>query len=121
MEEDMEEEPIIKALLCPIIQRETGLKSSSFIEMNTSIDDCKPPSEYGLSNCNEIIPRYYHKDYNKIIQIDYYKMIIDDIRNFRKLNSYQIDFIRKLDENAKIEIIHEFNKCIDCVYELINN
>jgi hypothetical protein len=98
------------------------MDSSTVMEQNIPIEDCEPPSEYGLSNCNVIIPPYYHpKNYQKIIDIDYYIMIIDDIRNFRKLNSFQIDFIRQLEDADKMMIIHEFNQCIDAVSSILDN
>ena len=52
----------------------------------------KPPSQYGLQNSNRIIPEYYFTshNYNQIFDIDYYNIIIDDIRNIRPLNKYQI-------------------------------
>ena len=54
----------------------------------------KPPEQHGLSNSQEIIPCYYKSD-KKILNIDYLLMIHDDIRNYRPLNQYQLDYIKK--------------------------
>ena len=34
------------------------------------------------------IPQYYQKSGEKILKVEYYQMIIDDIRNCRKLNEH---------------------------------
>ena len=39
-------------------------------------------------------------------------MIKDDIRNYRPLNEYQLEYIKKLDDETKNELIHIFNKCV---------
>ena len=75
--------------------------------------DHNPPSFYGLKNCNRIIPSYYFSENNKtngILDIDYLYIIIDDIRNQRKLNNYQIEYIYNLQEKYKDEIIGELIK-----------
>ena len=46
-------------------------------------------------------------------------MIIEDIRNFRKLNEYQLSFIKNLDDESKQKIIIEFNKLIDIINYII--
>ena len=78
--------------------------------------ECKPPSRYGLSNSEPIIPSYYTKYLNCIIDgkefeipfmnIEYVTIIKDDIRNMRKLNNYQISHIKtRLSEKDKNDII----------------
>jgi hypothetical protein len=37
----------------------------------------------------------------KILKVDYYEMILDDIRNCRKLNEHQLNFIKNLDDESK--------------------
>ena len=39
--------------------------------------------------------------------MDYYEMINDDIRNYRKLNKYQVNYIKSLDHDRKNKIIEE--------------
>jgi hypothetical protein len=78
--------------------------------------ECKPPSRCGLSNSEPIIPSYYTKYLNCIIDdkefkipfmnIEYVTIIKDDIRNMRKLNNYQISHIKtRLSEKDKNDII----------------
>lgn len=74
-----------------------------------------PPNTYGLQNSKRIIPDYYftNHSYNKIFDIDYYHIILDDIRNMRPLNEYQIDFIKELHDRDKMKIIKELNNVMD--------
>jgi hypothetical protein len=84
--------------------------------------DWKPPEFNGLNNSFQIIPKYYQtlSVKNKIIKVDYFQMIIDDIRNFRKLNEQQLIFIKNLDDERKQKIIIEFNELFDVVNSLLN-
>ena len=81
--------------------------------------DWKPPKNHGLSNSFIIIPQYYNKSGEKILSVDYYNMIIDDIRNYRKLNEYQLNYIRELDDERKQSLFIELNKLFDVIKELI--
>jgi hypothetical protein len=98
----------------------------------TSRDKWRPPSRSGLNNSEPILPSYYIKKmefiYNnekfeaQYIDIDYLSVIKDDIRNMRKLNKYQLSFIKyELDNEAKNEIIELMNTCIENIGELIMN
>lgn len=71
-----------------------------------------PPDTYGLSNCNSIIPEYYKKPKNEILNIDYYIIIKDDIRNCRPLNEYQLEYIFNLQDKYKNELFTIFNDCM---------
>jgi DNA-dependent RNA polymerase auxiliary subunit epsilon len=71
----------------------------------------KPPTTYGLSNCEYIIPTYYDRPKNGVLDIEYYDIIIDDIRNHLKLNKYQLEFIKDLSHADKNEIIENYHKC----------
>ena len=69
-----------------------------------------PPKTNGLKNSNRIIPEYYINRYyknNGILEIDYLFMIIDDIRNSRKLNEYQLTYFKNLDDKNKVIILNE--------------
>lgn len=81
----------------------------------------EPPKEYGLSNSNYIIEPYYalHKDSKKIYDIDYFVIIKDDIKNFRKLNTYQINFIKDLPEECKNELLEIYNNCMEMAIDLM--
>ena len=80
-----------------------------------------PPSTHGLNNCNVIIPQYYnlHKNPRKIFTINYFEMIIDDIRNFRKLDKYKLEYIKKLSHEHKNKIIDIFNDSLDEISEIL--
>lgn len=45
-----------------------------------------PPTTHGLNNSYIIIPNYYQIKDHQMLKIDYYNIILDDIRNLRKLN-----------------------------------
>jgi hypothetical protein len=84
---------------------------------HATTDTWKPPLTHGLDNgSSRIIPEYYLKTNmkpNHILTIDYRYMILDDIRNLRPLNSYQLKYIQEeLSEGGKQDIIVEFNQVI---------
>ena len=106
-----EDEYKIQAKMCKRLSREFG------------IEEIKPaPENYGLENSDVIIPSYYklHEDPSKIIDFDFYKIIQDDIRNGRKLNSYQIEYIKNLKGCYKDELIVLFNECLGTFIEFLN-
>jgi hypothetical protein len=81
------------------------------------------PKEHGLKNCDYIIQPYYkyHEKVQKIFDIDYYEIIKDDIRNFRALNKYQLEYIKQLSNEEKNELFEIFNDCIKSFNDLISN
>lgn len=92
-------------------------------ETNNNYTKWSPPQRSGLSNSEPIIPSYYLKtivniiDGNeekiKFLKVDYLNVIKDDIRNFRKLNKYQISYIKNyLSQDEKEEIIVLFNEAM---------
>lgn len=95
------------------------INSNSDINKNIQTD-WEPPKCHGLKNSFIIIPQYYHKAGEKILKIDYYQMIIDDIRNLRKLNEHQLNFIKDLDDESKQQIFLEFNNLFDVIQSLSN-
>ena len=115
-EED--ENYVIQARICPIISRE--LKWEEIVYNDEQIW-WEPPKEPGLQNSSPIIPQYYHihKNSSKIVDIDYYEIIKDDIRNFRPLNKYQMKYIKVLSDEYKNEIMELFNECLSSLNELI--
>jgi hypothetical protein len=108
---------VIKANVCKILSRELSLPEMVIDET----DIVEPPTEYGLSNSDVIIPSYYHldKDPSKILGIDYFNIIKDDIRNYRILNKYQLEYIKDLTHEYKNELIEIFNECIKAFNELM--
>lgn len=110
----------IQTKICKRLSRELGLEE---IEFNEYFIDLKPaPEKYGLENSDLIIPSYYklHKHPSKILDFDFYEVIKDDIRNGRKLSSYQLEYIKNLKESYKDELIVLFNECIATFIELLN-
>lgn len=82
----------------------------------------EPPKTHGLSNCNIIIEPYYHlhKAPHKISELDYLQIIKDDIRNYRPLNMYKMDYIKTLPDRDKNDLIDLFNDCIKTMGDLID-
>jgi hypothetical protein len=70
--------------------------------------DWQPPKHHGLNNSFIIIPNYYKKPGVKILKVDYYDMIVHDIRNCRKLDDNQLNFIKNLDDDSKQKLFIEF-------------
>jgi hypothetical protein len=84
----------------------------------------EPPKTYGLKNSSPIIPSYYnlHQTPYKITNLDYYRIILDDIKNLRPLNKYQLEYIKyNLSDNEKNEIIEQYNKCLKFIETYIND
>lgn len=97
------------------------INNNTNINTNKNIQtDWEPPKHHGLNNSFIIIPNYYMKSGEKILKVDYYEMILDDIRNFRKLNDHQLNFIKNLDNDSKQKLFIEFNKLFDVIHDLLN-
>ncbi len=75
--------------------------------------------KYGLNNSCKILTHYYQQPGEKILKVDYYNIIVDDIRNCRKLNDYQLNFIKNLDDERKYELFLEFNKLFDVIESIL--
>lgn len=114
--ESDDETYVMKAKLCNRLSKEFNLQ-----EICYDILEYEPPTEPGLSNCDVIIPSYYHLANNpeNIFKIDYYEIIKDDIRNMRPLNGYQLEYIKQLSHEQKNELLELFNACISTVSELL--
>ena len=96
-------------------------KRNSILPLRTT-QGWKPPEQSGLLNSNQIIPTYYFTENNKengLLKMSYYHIIIDDIRNMRKLNDYQIEYTLKLEDDMKQEIIKELIKANDAKIDYI--
>lgn len=89
----------------------------------------EPPQNYGLSNSEPIIPSYYLKKIKFLfndkeietsyLDIHFFDVIKDDIRNIRKLNKYQLEYIKNLSHDEKFEIINLMNETIITVSEIL--
>ena len=109
---------VITTKVCKRLSKELGLQEIIFDE--TII--CEPPKENGLSNADVIIPSYYHlhKHPSKILDIDFYEIIKDDIRNCRILNNYQLEYIKQIHDEYKYELIEIFNDCVKMLTTIID-
>jgi hypothetical protein len=101
---------IIKTEMNKSLSKEFGIDKEDDSE-NINYDI---PNKHGLDNCNVIIPNYYF-NLLSFDQFDYFTIIKDDIRNFRKLNNYQLEYIKKLDHDKKDIIITLLNDCISLI------
>jgi len=99
---------------------------------NANEEKWLPPLEPGLNNSQKIIPEYYLKKQKIIIDnelreinyinIKYIDIIKDDIRNFRKLNTYQVEYIKnKLNDHEKNQIIDIFNNALSSIIHTISS
>lgn len=81
----------------------------------------KPPNTHGLSNSNIIIEPYYHlhKAPNKILELDYLRVIKDDIRNYRPLNTYKMNYIKTLPDKDKNDLLDLFNDSIKTMGDIV--
>jgi len=101
----------------------TNLKKSLQLPINDKVNnniDYIPPYNSGLNNSEPIIKNYYFTDLKKIKSFNYLEIIKDDIRNFRKLNDYQIKYIKNdLSDNEKNELFDEFNKLLESIATIL--
>jgi len=95
-----------RANVCPILARAINVPEYKCEDLYPY----HPPKSHGLDNCNVIIPSYYVKSYNQ--DIDYFTMIKDDIKNYRPLNEYQLEYIKDMSHEDKNEIIRLFNQVL---------
>jgi hypothetical protein len=96
----------LRAKVCTRLSREICLSELQFVVQELSQEDGNEwtaPSKPGLENCDEIIPSYYHfhKHPSKIMDIDYFEIIKDDVRNYRVLNHRQLLYINNLTHEEK--------------------
>lgn len=82
------------------------------------------PKIHGLENSTRIIPEYYLNNpltNSFLLSIDYLMIIKDDIRNYRKLNPYQIQYIQSLDTIEKNNIIQEMTKATNTLIDALHD
>ena len=94
--------------------------NKTLMTMESAAPSWKAPPFHGLRNSPRIIPEYYMTTHlkNGILNINYYDMIIDDIRNLRPLSVYQMKYIRKkLTPDEYYEIIYEYNQAMHAYME----
>lgn len=101
-----------RANVCPILARAINVPEYKC----DHISSYDPPESHGLDNCNVIIPSYYVKSYNRSVDIDYFTMMKDDIKNYRPLNKYQLEYIKNMNHKDKDEIISVFNEVVTSLH-----
>jgi len=118
-DDNKKEDYIMNANVCRKLTKILNIDEMKHTEKN----NYEQPTKSGLSNCNVIIPPYYqlHKHPSKLLDIDYYEMIKDDIKNFRILNEYQLKYIKELSSEYKDELFEIYNKCTILFNDIINN
>ncbi len=98
--------------------------------MNSNKSNYIPPLEHGLSNSERIIPSYYLRPLSFIyngeekettfLNVDFFSVIKDDIKNMRKLNKYQLYYItHNLSEQEKNEIFLIMNESFNCLIDAV--
>ena len=81
--------------------------------------DWKPPIKHGLNNSKKIIPTLYFKNKSDIQDIDFSRVIKDDIINYKKLTYNQLEYIKKMSNEEKFELIELYNKVLDVIIQSI--
>jgi hypothetical protein len=112
-----DENYVFKAKICKRLSRELNMSEMEYDDTGTY----EPPTEPGLSNSAVIIPSYYnlHDNPSKILELDYFEIIKDDVRNCRVLNEYQLKYIKELSHECKNELFDIYNRCIKMYNDVI--
>jgi len=97
----------IRAKVSTNLLKDAGLPTNEE-KTETQLVMWVPPENPGLDNSSFIIPPYY-RCHERWRTIDFYAIVQDDIRNFRKLTRYQMDYIRTLPDDKKNELFEVFN------------
>ena len=103
------------------LSKEFNLPEIISFDKNITISN-NLPKEHGLHNSDVIIPSYYiyyKNDPSKILNIDFYEIIKNDIRNSKVLNKYQLEYIKYIKDEYKYELIEIYNEIIKLYTEII--
>jgi len=103
----------------PSFRKELGIEINDNHDHNLQTD-WKPPSNYGLSNSERIIPQHYFERNQKSMDIDMFYELTKDIRNLKPLNHVQLNFIKTLPKEKVMEIIELYNLCLQNMEEFLN-
>jgi len=79
-------------------------------------------TDVDMENKEYECPKYYKS--NRLFpsgSIDYLTIILDDIRNYRVLNKFQLSYISKLSPEHNQTIIETYNECMKSVCDIIND
>jgi hypothetical protein len=92
----------------PVLARLMGI----IIEEQKQEITWKPPEKPGLDNSEGISYSYCLKNYMGMAEIDFFKKIKHDIRNYQKLSDRQLDYIKDLNNHDKFELIEIYNEIL---------
>jgi hypothetical protein len=109
-ESDYDEEELQCKNIDPLLAKLMGIIIE---EQNNNKIEWKPPSKSGLDNSEQIISSIYFKNKNSIEDIDFFKVIKNDILNYKTLTTKQLDYIKNLNNDEKFELIEIYNKLMD--------
>jgi hypothetical protein len=102
---------------------ESDSNSMSKRTKTESVPSWRAPMFPGLHNSPRIIPEYYTSTHlkNGILKINYYDMMIDDIRNLRPLSIDQLQYIKKrrLTPQEYYHLICEYNQVVCALIETL--
>lgn len=108
----------------PPDQKESEKKTMESESMSKrTMPSWRAPMFPGLHNSPRIIPEYYTSTHlkNGILKINYYDMMIDDIRNLRPLSIDQLQYIKKrrLTPQEYYHLICEYNQVVCALIETL--
>jgi hypothetical protein len=106
-----DEEETSDELQCKNIDPALAKLMGIFIEEQKT--DWKPPLKSGLVNSSPIISSTYFYNQPILGSIDFFKIIKDDIINYKKLTDKQLDYIKNLNNQEKYELIEIYNKVLE--------
>ena len=107
--------------IAPALACEVGITPN--LSRVPSMIDWTPPETHGLENSDRIIPLYYMTNKNmkgKMLYLNYFEIILDDIRNCRELNTHQLKYLSSCSCEEKMTVIREFNKLPPFVKEVLS-
>lgn len=113
-----------------LLAKEAGIRhydDARTVVTSPSTESWTPPSEHGMTNSNIILPNYYFTRKNRgggtqLPKFNYFDIILDDIRNVRKLNVYQLKYIdEKCTDQEKMRVIREFNDVVSAYIVQLTN
>lgn len=86
---------------------------STFINSNGKI-----PQTYGLNNYERTIGQHYFVSDKKNKEIDMFYELTKNIRNFKPLDSNQLNYVTNLPKDKILELIQIYNTCFHSVNQI---
>jgi hypothetical protein len=104
LEETIDDDRLYCKNLCPQLAKVMGIKIKNNDDINNKYNDNNDNSNNDIIKITKFCRQYYKNSF------DYIQVIKDDIRNFRKLEPPQLEYIKNMDniqKNSILEILHE--------------